>query len=1073
MSDRGELKRVLRWVALCYFLSGALGLVYQVLWLRKLMLVFGSTVYAVSTVLTVFFGGLALGSWLLGRYIDRHGDAGLRIYAYLELGIGAYAFLTPWLFEAIQHLYIPVYRSSGLSTSVLVSAAFGLSLAILLLPTTLMGGTFPVLSRFLIRSSEERGVRIADLYGLNTAGAMTGTLGVYFIGLPVLGVLRTLWCAGVTNLGIGVLCLIFDRHLESLGFRRQAASAPPAAAAEPTPASERGDVRWLLLAFGLSGFAAIAYEVVWTRALGLVLGSSIYAFCIILATYLGGMALGSFYARGTLERTPATIRRFIVIEVLLAACGLIAVMLFRQLPEWLVNLWPLFGQTFATLTWLQFLLSASVIIIPTLLMGYLFPVVSDLVTRRFSQLGQRLGAAYAINTLGGIAGSFLTGFALIPVFGLAWAAVTAALVNLVAAGLMYLRFEGGPGWRRVAVAALSGGLAIAVSTELVIPSWEARVVTAGAYMDPENFRESSVRQVASRAQLLYYKDGLNTTVSVHQSDGVLYLKVGGKTDASNRLDMSTQVLSAHVPLLLHPDPESVLVIGLGSGITFGHASRYPVSRLDCAEIEEGVVEGARWFGDYNYHVHDDPRATIHIADGRNILLASPRRYDVITCEPSNPWMAGIANLFTKEFYELAKRRLEPGGIMCQWVHLYHMFPQDVKLVLRTFREVFPHMTVWCTIPGDLLLVGSDSPLSLDRDRIAARMEDPKIAESLRAAKIDRPELFFQALWLDQRAIDMVTSDVTWLHEDDLPSLEFSAPKALYASGMLSANYKGLERFRVDPKSVVRGYDTARETADFYRALAGLWEFRDESSRAMEAWEKAVELEPSSVEAWSRLGELLMGSQKFPKAERALERAAELDPADVMSRRLLGRVAWKHGEPETAGRWYGQAAAIRPAEMSFAHELGDFYRDQRDHTRAAEYYRSSMTQGGGDRLEVVLGYAQALRELEAWADAEALLRFGMLRYPGQAAMPMLLGKTLIDLGRFREAESLFRHTLMLAPNASEAFYELAQCALERGSPEDAMRYLKRTLGASPYHEGALKLLYEAGRESSAAARLTGE
>ncbi|MDP3703846.1 MAG: fused MFS/spermidine synthase, partial [Candidatus Omnitrophota bacterium] len=216
---RGETAAVLRNISICYFLSGALGLVYQILWLRQLLLVFGSTIHAVSAVLTVFFGGLALGSWWFGRLIDRREGAGLRWYAALEAGIGLYAFATPWLFDAIQHLYIPVYRASGFSPVALTGAAFGCAALILLLPTTLMGATFPVLSRFLIRRSHERGVKIASLYGINTAGAMMGTLLVYFIGLPILGLFRTLLCAGVVNLGIGALCLAFDRHLDQLGYR--------------------------------------------------------------------------------------------------------------------------------------------------------------------------------------------------------------------------------------------------------------------------------------------------------------------------------------------------------------------------------------------------------------------------------------------------------------------------------------------------------------------------------------------------------------------------------------------------------------------------------------------------------------------------------------------------------------------------------------------------------------------------------------------------------------------------------------------------------------------------------------
>ena len=403
-AGQGELLGVLRNVYLCYFLSGALGLIYQVLWLRKLLLVFGSTVHAVSTVLTVFFGGLALGSWLFGRLIDRRQpDAGLRWYALLEIGVGLYAFVTLPLFEAIQQVYIPIFRDSGFSPRVLVGASFACSAAILLLPTVLMGGTFPVLSRFLIRTGEERGVKIASLYGINTAGAMVGTVFVYFSGLPVLGLTRTLQCAGILNLGIGMLCLTFDRHLQLLEFHPARAASPgEARVAEPL-----GSLRWLFVAFALSGFSAMVYEVAWTRALSLVVGSSTYAFCIMLATFLGGIALGSGIARWHLRRHGGTMGLFVAVELALGAYGLLSIPLFTQLPEGLVTLWPLTNQSFTAISWLQFSLSSVAMLIPTLLMGVLFPVVSDLVTHRFAALGRRLGSAYAINTLGGIVGSFL------------------------------------------------------------------------------------------------------------------------------------------------------------------------------------------------------------------------------------------------------------------------------------------------------------------------------------------------------------------------------------------------------------------------------------------------------------------------------------------------------------------------------------------------------------------------------------------------------------------------------------------------------------------------------------------
>ena len=477
MSQVMEIRTVVRNIYACFFITGAVSLVYQVLWLRKLLLVFGSTVHAVSTVLTVFFGGLALGSWWFGRAIDRRQGAGLRWYAALEAGVGLYALMTPWLFDAIQHVYIPLYRASGFSPAVLVGASFVCAAIILLVPTTLMGGTFPVLSRFLILTSQERGVKFAGLYGINTAGAMIGTLLVYFAGLPVLGLFRTLVSAAVLNLGVAALCLVFDRHLESLEFRAPASDSPDQERGQDGPS---GHVRWLFLAFGLSGFSAMVYEVAWTRVLSLVLGSSIYAFCIMLATFLGGIALGSGLSRRVLRRQPASLGQFIRIEVFLGLYAICSILLFNQLPQWFVTLWPLTGNSFSGLLALQGILSVIAMIFPTVLMGLLFPLVSDLVTVQFAQLGRRLGSAYAINTLGGIAGSFLSGFVLIPSLGLPWAIVVAGVVNLSAGGLLYVRFGKAASAMRLAVTAAGLLGAVVFSQTLIIPTWQRQVFAAGA-----------------------------------------------------------------------------------------------------------------------------------------------------------------------------------------------------------------------------------------------------------------------------------------------------------------------------------------------------------------------------------------------------------------------------------------------------------------------------------------------------------------------------------------------------------------------------------------------------------------
>ncbi len=1054
-ADR-ERRALLRNIFICYFLSGAMGLVYQILWLRKLLLIFGSTVHAVSTVLTVFFGGLALGSWFFGRLIDRRERAGLRWYAALEAGVGLYAFATLPLFDAVQHVYLPIYRASDFSPTVLVGGAFLCTMLVLLLPATLLGGSFPVLSRFLVRSAGERGVKLANLYAINTAGAMTGTVLVYFFALPMLGLSRSLMCAGVLNLGIGMLCLMFDRHLEELGYY---AAQPAGVLRGESPEAPERVLRWVLVAFGISGFSAMVYEVAWTRALSLVLGSSIYAFCVMLATFLGGMAFGSFMVRKELRHHEASLRQVVVLELGLALYGLASIAIFTRLPDWLVMLWPLTGGSFTGLTVIQIAISAAAMLVPTVLMGALFPLVSDMVTRRLSQFGRRLGTAYAINTLGGILGSFASGFILIPWLGLPWAIAAAAIMNCAAAVLVFLRDEQIriAGVLRLAAAGSVLAVFILLSGFVAVPSWQRQVFTAGAYLNPDVYRQISVRQAADRSELLFYRDDLNATVSVHRLGENIFLKVGGKTDASNGLDMNTQVMSAHIPLLLHPDPKRVLVIGLGSGVTLGEAGRHPVTALHCAEINQAVIEGARYFADINHHVHDDPRTRIFPVDGRNFLLASQAQYDVIISEPSNPWMAGLAYLFTQEFYQLAKRRLAPGGIMCQWLQIYRLFPGDVKLMLRTFHHEFPHMTVWSTLQGDMLLIGSMEPHQVPFKTLAERMARPALQPGLRRVQIDRPELFLQMVLLGDREIDQLTADTPWLHQDDQPSVEFNAPKALYSDSTLAINYEGLRAFRADGRTISPDAPSIDEDAAMLERVGRFWDTRGDDEDAQKALEQAVRVRPEAAGAWTLLGEVRIKRRQLLKGEEALRRAAELAPKDWRCLHLLAVLQLRQGRKEQARAALERVGALVVPDAGLAEEIGKAWQELEQPALAAEYNRSALSQRDTPSVRLLLDYGKVLSTLKEWDTLEHVCRLGAARFPFAVEFHLMKGTMLLERGRWAEAESAFKSAIALVPQQVEAYYGLGQVALSAGRASDAQRWLRRGLWYDPYHKESLSLL----------------
>lgn len=1078
-SSRGNV--FYRELSVFFFVSGALGLIYQILWLRKLLLVFGSTVHAVSTVLTVFFGGLALGSWLFGRRIDRSPESGLRFYAFLEAGIGLFAFITLPLFDWMERLYIPIYQASLFSSTVLVGASFIGSVLILLIPATFMGGTFPVLSRFLITTSKERGIKIAHLYGLNTAGAMVGTLLVYHFGLQYLGLFRTLLCAGVSSLGIGLLCFLLDQRLRTQGVAQSAEPQSESESEHIIPSSlktsqssvgHERELRWLLIAFGCSGFSAMVYEVTWTRALSLVLGSSIYAFCMMLSTFLGGIALGSLLIHPYLRRRRSTISHVIGMEIILGIYGLCSIVLFSRLPEWFVRLWPVTGGTFDGLLWLQGILSVLVMLLPTLIMGALFPIVSELLTQRISLLGRHLGSSYAVNTLGGIVGSFLSGFVLIPCVGLAATIMTAALVNLIAGFILYLsfaqvKFLG----RRMALAGSILSISVVVGVTLLLPSWKQQLFAAGVYLNPNSFSvQYPLEDQLKNTQILYYRDSLNTTVSVHKSDQNLFLKVGGKTDASSGIDMGTQVLSAHLPLLLHGNAQKALVIGLGSGVTLGHVGQYPLSTIHCAEIDEAVIEAARYFKDYNFAIHDDPRTKIFVADGRHLLLASREQYDVIISEPSNPWIAGLAYLFTQEFYQLAKRRLSANGIMCQWLQLYSIFPQDVKLLLKTFHAEFPYVSVWSPIPGDLLLIGSMQPHTPSQDEIISRMKEPAIAKALEVIQMSRPEVLFELYQMGSQQVEELTADIAWLHQDDMPSVEFSAPRALYAGNAFQLNVSGMQKFIAQPQAAFPGGNLPSDDPLVLLEIAQFWASRNDREKARSALEKSIRFDPTFRKAWILLGLLQQSERNILKSEESFRHAIMSDPTHPEAYRLLGRLYWQARMFPEALDEYLHAAKLKTPDHALSEELGRFYQDiattALEHSEqkstwlslAAECFRSSLSQTNQiDRVALMKSYATVLQDLKQWKMAEQVLIFATRHFPDHVDFPLRLGQVLLEEQRRVEAVDWFKRTLSLNPQNAAAYFGLGRVALADDKLDLAIQHLRRALRYDPYYLDASQLL----------------
>ena len=662
-------------------LTGASGLMYQVVWFRVLGLTFGVTVHATSAVLAAFMTGLALGSLVAGRISDRLRDP-LRAYGLIEVLIGISGVVSLYAFEALQPLYRALAPALEGSPALLNAARFALAFIIMLVPTTLMGATLPLVikSSLLRHGSVSRNVSL--LYAFNTLGAIGGAYlaGFYLIGLYGTGGATAL--AATLNVSVGIACILVARRVRTSRVGTDAAfgSAADDVAEAPLPTRL---TRVVLLAYGVSGGVALAYEVVWTRVLSLLFPQTVYAFSIMLCAILAGIAVGSWAMESLIGRRANWVLIFAAFEAAMGILGILSVTVLARA----YGIEALFRRLLGTdlllsgELWFVVLFGFITVFPAAFVMGITFPVAARIYGQGYRAAGQRVGAIYGANVLGGIAGSLLAGIVLIPALGSQGTLWLLGGLNLALS--LAVLFAMGPATRPALKLSLAlGSLLATVFAALLTPDMYQRLFTSHPRGD----------------EVVWYDEGEDATIRVARTTGgnlVLYVNSQGQaTDVGSGLRFHRAV--GHLPALLHPRPDEILVVGLGGGATAGAVATHPGVDVTVAELHAGVVEGARLFGHANFGVLDRPNVHVTVADGRNHLLVTRRRYDVIQGDIIPPGNAGAANLYSADYYRLARSALKPGGIMVQWVD--SSLPEyQWQLLLRTFLSVFPNATLWLSL----------------------------------------------------------------------------------------------------------------------------------------------------------------------------------------------------------------------------------------------------------------------------------------------------------------------------------------------------------------------------------------
>ena len=1027
-----------------FALSGAAGLVHEVAWSRALSQVLGGSLPATSIVLAVFLLGLGAGSAIASRIADRLARP-LRVYAGLEAALALWAGLSPLLMTAATHLLERVGPAFGDGLPIAL-LRLAVAAALLLPPTMAMGATFPILVRAC------GGERIAILYGTNTLGAAAGALLGAFALQPWLGTRGSFGAAGALNLLVALAAW-------SLAWPRASAGAAPAAAPagvhspsrESTPRgaalpAEAGG--WLDPARSmalLSGAVGALLQSCWTRIAVLAFGSSTYALGLTLAACIAGLGIGPLLvARGNRRRGAASPERAANAAFSVGILSLLILPLLGALPRLAAGLSRVFERSPPGALALQFALMGGLLLLPSMAQGACLPLLAQIAAPRRGAV-PAAGEIYALSTWGSAAGFLLAGFLLVPAIGTRRTLILAAILAL----MMSLRLRPRRRLRALLVSAASLAL-------LLLPAWDAAEVSSGGFLygpiyrvalGPDGLREA----IRRRGSIVYAREAGDGLVTVRRApSGVLSLQINGKTEASSGPDLSTQLLAAHLPLLLHPAPNDALIIGLASGITLGAAERHPLRSIHAIEIARAVPGAARVFAEANHGALDDPRTTLVMDDARAQLLMRQDQYDVISSQPSNPWVAGVANLFTVEFYRLARARLRPHGVFCQWVQAYRIAPEDFRGIVGSFLEVFPDATLWeeSAGGGDYFLIGG---AVIDPHRLGTA--DAAVWEDLSRVGLHEPADLLARFVSGPRGLRDFAAGAR-RHTDDNLYLEWRAPLALFRDTLhdQTAALRG-------HREAVRPYLVPGPAADDPALAAVLRRrLRDRDARlaAAESLQDADRL--ALREPHLAAGIDLLRAGRYGEAAAALSSAATMSPDSPEAHFLLGLAYRGAGLPQAASIALMEAVRRDPTAAQAWNALGLCQQAEGQLGDASRSFEAALA--AEPRLAVAHNNLGAVRiQVGDLAGAETALRAGLAEDPLLAAAPANLGLLFMRRGDPAGAESWYRRALELDPQNADARYNLANLMHGAGRNREAAKELEEILRADPQDKEARRLLTE--------------
>ena len=757
-----------------YLVSGFCGLVYEVVWSRMLVLVMGNTTLATSTILASFMAGLSLGSWYWGRFIESRPARPLAIFGGLEAGVGVMALLFPLLIRAIVPMELWLSASSGWGYYYQIIIRFLFCFALLIVPTFLMGGTFAVIGRHVIRYRPRFGRDTAILYGINTAGAVGGAFLAGFFLIKHFGHSGSLWLAAFLNLSVGVIAVLTDIWLR---YGRKAPPVEEKSRDEGFPSHGPSSgimINLVMLGLALSGFCALAYQVLWTRLLILVIDNSVYSFTTILIAFLTGIALGSLLIAPVFKYVKHPVPVFALLEIgigVSAFCFPFFIHLKQIDP----------GESY----WAFLLIKMPmVILVPTFLMGITLPLAAYIYQAGKGGVGDSLGTVFAVNTIGGVCGAIAAGFFLIPQLGFQKSLLLLPSINLAAGAIIFM-------------ASTKPSRAIPALAALIL------IVALGFMYMPHDYFSKKYGELEPKNELIYYKEGLATTATVFKRpDGskVLYLNGMAEVDTTLLSVRTLKVLGA-LPCLLHEDPKSSLMITFGVGITAGSAANF-VDSIDCVDLADQIPEIAPHFEHFNNHILKNKKFSIHIDDARHFLQNIDKHYSIIVSDATHPRSYDSWVLFTTEFYELVQKRLEANGIFCQWVPFHGLDLKQYMGIIRTFSDAFPHTSIWRFSNAYSLLLATPEDLSIDFRSFLRKMLPKNVQREMLQIGIKNPFELLSHFALGEEQVKKMVAEYPEIITDDSPAHLFFPANATLKEQYEKWPKVNFQKLRAHSESVI-------------------------------------------------------------------------------------------------------------------------------------------------------------------------------------------------------------------------------------------------------------------------------